>query len=459
MRRRYETKEIKNSRNHVCGLAFLLVLSLTGCRRTPGEAAAATAPNETTPTPFAVVSPQRAAIQREVANPAEIESFEETPLFAKVSGYVKEGWKDIGIKLRKDQILAELWVPEREVELRHKQALLRQAESEIQQARRMVTVAEAAFHSAEAKVTEAEAKLQAVEARHKRMKSQYDRMAQMRQVVNKENIEEAQLGYLTAQANLAEAEAAVKFAQTFQVECKARWNKAEADLKVAEDHRRVAGEERDYAHTMLDYARLPAPYDCVVIKRNVKTGDFVQPPTNGAGRPLYIVHRTDLMRIIVQVPEKEAPWVQEGVTADIRVQALPGRTFTGKVARTSWSHNESTRTLRAEIDLTNKDGSLRPGMYAYATLKAEIPDLLTLPRSAVITEGDVTRGYQTFCYELRDGKPQRLLLEIGVGDRRRIQVLKKQLPPNKTEEPPRWVEVTARESILRDAANSSSFAR
>jgi HlyD family secretion protein len=416
-------------RHRTLWLALVGALPLVGgCHRAP---AANSPPAESqaanTHVTVAVVYPQRTAIHREVCEPGYIEAFEATPVFAKIAGYVKGGWKDIGAMLRKGEILAELWVPEREVELRHKEALLRQAQSEIEQARRAVAAAEAAFHSAEAKVSEAEAKRQAAQARYNRMKSQYERLAQMQQVVHKENIEEAQLGFETARAGLAEAEAAIKFALAFQVESKTHWSKAEADLTVAKDRLSVAQEERDYARTMLDYARLSAPYDCVVTQRHINSGDFVQMAAAGKDKPLYVVHRTDLMRIFVNVPETDAVWVRKDVEARLRVRALPGRTFMGRVARISWSLDPTTRTLRAEIDVPNPDGQLRPGMYAYATVSADIPNVLTLPRSAVVTEGDVTRGYQSYCYLVEDSKARRLMIELGSGGKERIEVLRKQL--------------------------------
>jgi len=414
---------------------LLVAILAVGCAPSPIDTATPATQDSEAAVAVAVVTPLRTTIQREVSQPGTIEAFEETPVYARVAGYVKEGWKDIGAILRKGEILAELWVPERAVELRHKEALVRQAQSEIEQAQRAMEAAKAAFHSAEAKVAAAEAQRFAAQARYHRTKSQYDRLRSMQQVIQKENIEEAQLGSETAQANLAEAEAAVKFAVAFQAESKARWSKAEADLTVAKDRFGVAQHERDYARTMLDYARLPAPYDCVVTQRYINTGDFVSGEAAGKGKPLYVVHRTDQMRIFVQVPESDAPWVTKETRASLRVQVLPGQTFTGKVARTSWSVDPTTRTLRAEIDLPNTDGVLRPGLYAYATLRAEVSGRLTLPHSAVATEGDVTRGYQSYCYQVEEGKVHRLPIEIGARDNVRVEILRKQPRPGGPWEP------------------------
>ena len=56
---------------------------------------------------------------------------------------------------------------------------------------------------------------------------------------------------------------------------------------------------------------------------------------------------------------------------------------------------------------------LRPGLYAYATIEAEWPDVLTIPASAIVTEGDVNVGYRTFCYLVEDGHVKRTQIETA----------------------------------------------
>lgn len=439
-------------------LALVAMLPLVGgCHPAPPAANSAPAESQagSAPVTVAVVYPERTSIHREVSEPGYIEAFEETAVFAKVSGYVNEGWKDRGDTLRKGQILATLWAPELIDELRQKETLVEQAEAAITQARELVTVAEKAYNSAGEQVKVAEANRQVLLARQKRTYSQYVRLERTgTAVLNKENMEEAQLGYETAKAGVLEAEAKITAAQAMRDEAKAKWNKTLADLRTAEVQRKVAERDRDLAKDFREYLRLPAPYDCVVYQRNINTGDFVQAATNGAGKPLYVVHRMDLLRIFVQVPEADAEWVQKGTEARIRVQALPGRTFTGRVARISWSLDPATRTLRAEIDLPNppltpargggEGGVLRPGMYAYATLSAELPGVLTLPRSAVATEGDVTRGYRSYCYQVVDGEAHRLPLELGAGDKERVEVLRKQPRPDGP-----WETLSGQEEIVQ----------
>jgi RND family efflux transporter MFP subunit len=376
-----------------------------------------------------VVTPERAIIHREVSQPGAIEAFEETPVFAKVAGYVKKWHVDLGDGVRKGQVLAELSVPELEVELEQKESLIRLAEEQVGQARKVALAEEAAVRSAEAKIREAEAGREQAAAERKRAQSQYERLARAGQsgVIEKESIEENRLSFEAAEAGLKQAEARVLTAQALRDESRAKRDKALADVRVAEANRKVAGDNRDYVRAQLQYTRLPAPYDGIVSHRGINTGDFVQAVTTGKGRPLYVVQRTDLLRIFVQVPETDSDWVRKDADARIRVPALRGQTFTGRVARTSWSLDPTTHTLRVEIDLPNAGGPLRPGMYAYASLTADLAEVLTLPRSAVATEGDVTRGYQTYCFQVEDGKVRRLPIELGPGDGERVEVLRKRI--------------------------------
>lgn len=366
-------------------------------------------------------------------------------MFAKVSGYVQKWNVDRGDHVRKGQILAELWVPELEEELRQKEALIEQAAAQLAQAREAEKAAESAHKSAAAQIEVAQANRESLVAREKRTQKQYQRLQRVgASVLDHEQVEEAQLGYETAKASVIEAEARIKAAQATRDEARAKWSKAGSDVRAAEAARKVAEKNRDFVKAKVQYMHLLAPYDGMVTQRSVNTGDFVREATAGIDKPLYTVRRTDRMRIVVEVPENEVDWVEKGTAGQIRVPKLPGQIFVGEVARISWSLDASTRTLRAEIDLDKPDTRLRPGMYVYATLSTKRTDLLTLPRSAVATEGDVTSGYQSYCYQVESNKARRLTIELGPADRNRVAVLRKQSRPGGP-----WEPITGEEQIVQ----------
>ena len=83
--------------------------------------------------------------------------------------------------------------------------------------------------------------------------------------------------------------------------------------------------------------------------------------------------------------------------------------------------------LMTEIDLPNPEDLLRPGMYAYASIRIERANILSLPASAVATEGNVNEGYQDFCFLLENGKVRRTPIKVGSRGDARVQILKKQV--------------------------------
>ena len=98
---------------------------------------------------------------------------------------------------------------------------------------------------------------------------------------------------------------------------------------------------------------------------------------------------------------------------------MKGKTVEGTVTRTSWSLDPRTRTLRVEIDIPNPGGTLRPGLYAYATVIAEEhKDVLTVPATAVVQEKD-----KAYCVIVVAGKAVRRPIEVGLSDGTRTEVV------------------------------------
>jgi HlyD family secretion protein len=391
--------------------AGMLVLALAaGCTRGP-EAAVPNKPAEpTAPAALETVKPKRETVHPTTMQPGYVAAFEETPIYARIAGYVKEWKVDRGDRVREGQTLAVLSLPEIDAELSRKQALIRQAEADV-------------------KLTHAA--VEAAEAEYQRLKGQSDRFARVGGggVLDKESLEEARFG----------AESA-----------KAKREYAKVDVEVKEAALDVAKKDQAQVEALLSYGTLTAPYKGVLTRRNVSRGDFAQPATGAKSEPLFVVMRDDVMRVVVAVPEADADWVRKGAEARIRIPALQGKEFTSQAARTSWSLDRKERTLTAEIDLQNPDGELRPGMYVYATLTAERAGALTLPASAVVAKSDQTQGDQTYCYVIVDGKPVKTPIKVGVRDGQRVEVLAKQ-----SREGGAWDAFTGEESVVIDPSRVS----
>lgn len=352
-----------------------------------------------------ILKPERRTISHPIEQPGfNIEAFQETPLHAKISGFVRKWNVDIGDHVKRDQILADLDVPEMEAELRQKEAALQQAAAQGQQANATVLTAQAQLS---------------------RTKSQYERLAQAGKggVIGKDDVEETRLGYESAQAAL---------------------ERARADVAAAEAMKKVAAANRDYADTMWKYRLIRAPYNGVVTQRNINTGDFIVPAAAGAkGQPLYVINQTDPVRVFVNVPGADAAWIRDGDPVSLRLQGAGGEVFQAKVTRSARVLEPQSRTLRTEVDIPNPAGKLLPGMYVQARIVVEHANVWTLPAAAITTEGD-----QTFCFLVLDGKAIRTPLQVGLSGAGLVEVVKKQVKSPSPGEEGRWEEIVGDEKIV-----------
>jgi multidrug efflux pump subunit AcrA (membrane-fusion protein) len=421
------------------GLTGVLFAVTSGCQQAVSDPPPVT--EEQPKRSVTVVKPERKTIRRQVEQPGFIQAYERTPIVSKIPGYVLKWNVDIGDPIHKGDVLAELWVPELVSELKLK-------EEQVQQAHKALAMARAQVLTAKARVQEAEAGVTRAEATHNYWKSQSERFTRLvaDSVLDKQTREETLNQFRSAAAALSEARAKVESARAWQLEKESARDKAEVDIRAADADRRRQAD-------LVGYATLTAPYEGVVTQMSINTRQFVQPATGNQADVLYVVERTDKVRVFVSVPETDASWVHAGAAATVRVQALEGQEFKGEVTRTSWSLNRTTRTLLAEVDLPNpevpKPGRrLRPGLYAYATVEAEWRDVLTLPASAVVTEGDVNVGYQSFCYRVEGGRVKRTPLEIGARNEQLVEVLKKRVPTVSADEGPRWEPFTGAEEVV-----------
>ncbi|HEV8061418.1 MAG TPA: efflux RND transporter periplasmic adaptor subunit [Gemmataceae bacterium] len=433
-------------RTLVAGLAFVLATFANGCGNHGETGSEGTSDAPSMPV-VTVASPERRALARSIEQPARVEAFEETPIFAKIAGYVKQVNVDIGSKVRKGDVLATLWVPEVVEQLKEREALVGQAGIEIEQAKKNLAVARATVVTARSMVQEAIANRKRSQASLDRWKSESGRIGGLvrEKVIEKESGEEVANQFRSASAAMEESEAKVQSAQALLLESIAKSEKSVTDVSAATNRLVVAEAEKRETQAMLAYADITAPYDGVVSHRNVHTGHFLQPSTSGGSRSeaLFTVVRMDKVRVFLEVPEADAVLVKDGVSARIRIPVLNDQEFRGNVSGSSWSLEPNQRTLRTEIDFNNADGRLRPGMYAQAVIDVIQPETFTVPSQAV-----QTRDGMTFCYCAEDGKAVRVPLRLGVRSGASVEVRKKQLRSTKPGEKPRWVDVIGSEQVI-----------
>jgi RND family efflux transporter MFP subunit len=211
-----------------------------------------------------------------------------------------------------------------------------------------------------------------------------------------------------ADASRDEVKAKILSAKAKKNESRVAITKAKADLRSIEAKLSIAHAEFSRVKSLCEYLQIRAPYSGIISTRNFDPGSLIQLSQANDENPLFTIVQTDKVRITLNVPESESVLVNQEGKAAIKVPALANRLFEGKVARTSWVLNASTRTLQCEIEVANQEGVLRPGMYATVELTvAHNAEALAIPKSCIV---------------LQDGKPTCIVVTAdGIVTRQPVQ--------------------------------------
>jgi HlyD family secretion protein len=315
-------------------------------------------------------------VRRETTQPVHIEAYESTDVYAKASGFLKTVKFDIGDRVKKDQVLGELWIPEMDQELRQKAALVDQTSSAVKQAESHVAAAAAKVAAAEAMQEESVAAIAQYEAEWSYRLSEYERNVDLSESgsINVAVKEEKFKQKKSAEAALTSAKARVKTAQSQVKVEQANHQEALADLAFAQSQRKVAEANLEQTRILMRYAQVRAPFDGLITRRWVDSGDFVASATTNNTKPLFTVERDDRLRLVFDIPESKCTFCQVGQPTSMVVDAVKGTTFKGRIVRTAGVLDKRTRTLRVEAELDKPNGLLRPGMYGMITVTFGPPE-------------------------------------------------------------------------------------
>jgi RND family efflux transporter MFP subunit len=163
------------------------------------------------------------------------------------------------------------------------------------------------------------------------------------------------------------------------------------------------------------FENIVAPFDGVVTARNVDVGTLIDA---GAGRELFHLATDDVLRVYVNVPQIYSRGAVPGVTAGLTLSEYPGRTFPGKIVRTSNVIDPTSRTLLVELDVDNTKHELFPGSYAQVHLTlAGSPPALVLPVSTLIFRAEGLR-----VGVVRAGRAVLVPIALGRDDGKTVEV-------------------------------------
>ena len=369
-------RSLAQYRSVVAATAFTALAAATGCSKPRAATTAIDAPI------VAVAKASRTDLSQTLTLAAEFRPFQEIDVHAKVAGYLKVIYVDVGDRVKAGQLLAVLEIPELRDEVAQDEATVRRSREEINRAKADLERAESAHEIAHLAST----RLAGV------LKSRPNLVAQ-------QDLDDA-----AGRDRMAEAQVAT----------------AKAGLAAAEEQLAVATAAASKTKTLFEYARITAPFAGVVTHRYAETGAMIQAGTSSQTQAMPVVRlsQDDRLRLTIAVPESAVARVRVGEPVEVRVEAV-GRTFPGTVARSAARVNPETRTMDTEVDVPNRDLTLVPGMYAYASLALERANgVVAVPIQALDRGED-----KTTVLTVRDGTVERREVKLGLESADRVEIV------------------------------------
>jgi RND family efflux transporter MFP subunit len=295
----------------------------------------------------AVALVERGPLVNSVKLSGEFRAFQQIDVHAKVAGYIRVIYVDVGDQVKEGQVLAILEVPELNAEVTGAKADIRRSQDAIRRAQSEIERSQSAYRAYHAAYTRLK---QASEARPG--------------LIAEQELDDSLAKDQETQAQVDSSRAALAEAQN-------QLSSAEAVLE------RLAAMEA--------YSHITAPFAGVVTKRYADTGSLIQAGTTSETQSMPVVQLAEWskLRLVVPVPESAVPQLRLGTVVSVHVSAL-NRDFDGEVARFADSLNEETRTMHTEIDVKNPQGTLKEGMYAEVKLVLqEVKSALNVPVQAI----------------------------------------------------------------------------
>ncbi len=374
---------MKEKRKYAFFAGVVTVLFLLGFLLIRGKGAQVEAGEQASLRPVAVALVKRSPIVNSLILSGAFQPYQEVDVHAKVAGYIRQIFVDVGDKVKEGQVLAVLEVPELRAQILGAEATIEHSQNAIRRAQSEITQAESAHSAAH---------------------FAYIRLKQA---------SEARQG-LIAEQELEDAEDKDK-------EAEAQVENANASLAEAQSQLSVSKASSKQLAAMEAYTQITAPFDGVITKRYADTGSLIQAGTASDTQAMPVVQLAEWsrLRLVVPVPESDAALIRLGSAVQVHVAAL-GRDFQGRVARFSDALDQQTRTMHTEIDVENRDGTVVDGMYAEVNLTLSKKDAaLTIPIQAVQRE---TSGASVLMVD-KDGRIRERQVKLGEQGNNRVEIL------------------------------------
>jgi membrane fusion protein (multidrug efflux system) len=330
-------------------LCISVLLSSCGAAEKKNEEKESPAAEVTTATETFLL--QKGKLSSSIQMPGELIPYQQVDLYAKVNGFVKKLYADVGTEVKAGQLLAIMEAPELSSQL-----------------------------------AGADSRLKAQEAIYTASKANYDRLYETSKTpgtISPNDIDQA-----NARKN-------ADYAQ---------WQSAKSAYK-------------EIAETK-NYLEIRAPFSGVISTRNVNTGAIAGPAGKGSELPLFVLQDQRKLRLAVLVPESATSYINNKTSISFTVKGLPNEKFSATIKRSAGSLDTKLRSERIEMDISNNDKKLLPGMIAEVNIPTSARDSgFIVPKTAMVNSTE-----KIFVIKVSNAKAQWVEVKNGREAEGRVEV-------------------------------------
>jgi RND family efflux transporter MFP subunit len=196
---------------------------------------------------------------------------------------------------------------------------------------------------------------------------------------------------------------------------------AEADVKSFEAN-------RNYYWDLMEFKHVLAPFDGIIVERNVDLGSLITAGSSGNPQQLFVIAASDIIRIFVNVPQSFFRLIREGMEGTTTIREFGEKKFPSIVRRYAKSLDQTAHNMLTELHIDNSSGELFPGLYAEVTFsfKPDMPYFIipttaliirqSDPKVAVVDDQDIVH-IRTVAIGLDYGKSVQIVSGINPGDK------------------------------------------
>ena len=374
--------------------------------------------------------PRRRDVNQWIKLPATVEADSEVTIFAKVSGYLEDFNLDVGDIVKPGQTIGKLDAPELAEDVKLAEGQLETANGNYKKA--LAELDHIKLHGKEIDAQQKVLDAQVLEAKAKAEKTH--KLCERTQKLFADNAATEQ-DKESQEFTCQEYDAGIKVVENKIEALKADrevWQSGIAVTAASADEAKgkvsIAQATLDRARTWLAYAELKVPQigthngaAATVTKRFVSNGDLITGGSTRPGsQPLVTLTVADPVRVIAFVPESDCVGIVPGTIAEVFLRSTADEhPIVGKISRTTNSLSASSRTLRVEVDIPNKDGMIKPGVTANIQIVTALHQgVLAVPANSVSIEKRMSA-----VYTVADGKAHRVPVQTGFHDHDVFEVI------------------------------------